>query len=229
MSFSKIAQTSATIFSLLGSVAALERDVNIKNIVEGKCPDLSQNKPVESFNTLSMAGLWYEYVWDAPFDNELDYVCSSHIWLQDENPNSFYIFNTMYHPKIEEEKNEATEENQDDQQDKEASKPANDQFDNPSSFYGFNLLWEPKSAEGHQRAKAYYTRNKDSVPNLDDSSEKDGEEKKPASIDQMEWSMQIVHTDYHQYALGMVCKDIEQEDGGKSMHEENWFMLSREK
>jgi len=57
---------ATTILSLSGAAFAA-------NILEGKCPELGQNKPMESFKTISMAGLWYEYVWDKNFDNDLDY------------------------------------------------------------------------------------------------------------------------------------------------------------
>ena len=154
-----------TSLSLVATILGLSSTAFAANILEGKCPELSQNKPMESFKTISMAGLWYEYVWDKNFDNELDYLCSSHIWLQDENPNSFYIFNTMYHPKVE---IEGEEEDENKESDAEEAKPRStmSEIDNPSSFYGYSLLWEPATEEG-QRAKAYYTRNFDSVPNID--------------------------------------------------------------
>ena len=93
------------------------------------------------------------------------------------------------------------------------------EVDLPSSFYGYSLLWEPATEQGGQRAKAYYTRNTDSVPAIDQ------EETPKKPIEEQEWSMQLVHTDYHQYAVGMACRELE----GGNKHEENWFMLSREK
>ena len=44
---------------------------------EGSCPDMGQNQP--EFSLLSMAGMWFEYVWDHGFQDDYGYQCST--WL----------------------------------------------------------------------------------------------------------------------------------------------------
>ena len=64
----------------------------------GSCPSRGQNKPKESFNPYSMAGLWYEYVWDQGFAMGLDYTCGTWIVLSDEaeqGENMFLVYNNM--------------------------------------------------------------------------------------------------------------------------------------
>ena len=71
----------------------------------GSCPTRDQNKPMESFDAISMAGLWFEYVWDPAFAQGYDYKCSTWIVLSDENdsgPGVYAIFNNMLFPAAEE-------------------------------------------------------------------------------------------------------------------------------
>ena len=45
-----------------------------------------------------MAGLWFEYVWDAGFAQEFGYKCSTWIVLNDEadsGPGSYVVYNNM--------------------------------------------------------------------------------------------------------------------------------------
>jgi len=72
----------------------------------------------------------------------------------------------MYHPKVEIEGEEEDDENEESDAEESKPKPTMNEVDLPSSFYGFSLLWEPATEQG-QRAKAYYTRNVDSVPAID--------------------------------------------------------------
>lgn len=53
----------------------------------GSCPERAQNKPSETFDTYSMAGLWYEYVWEGEFQKHHNYKCSTWIMLSDEEEN----------------------------------------------------------------------------------------------------------------------------------------------
>lgn len=44
------------------SAALLAFRVEAADWKEGSCPELGQNKT--DFNPMSMAGMWFEYVWD---------------------------------------------------------------------------------------------------------------------------------------------------------------------
>ena len=71
----------------------------------GKCPARDQNKAMDNFDTMSMAGLWFEYVWDSSFAQGYDYKCSTWIVLSDEADNgkgNFVIYNNMLFPPKEE-------------------------------------------------------------------------------------------------------------------------------
>ena len=64
----------------------------------GSCPDRGQNKPIETFDSYSMAGLWYEYVYDRAYMQDYDYVCSTWIVLNDEaenGPGKYQVYNNM--------------------------------------------------------------------------------------------------------------------------------------
>ena len=68
---------------------------------EGACPERGQNKPAETFDAFSMAGLWYEYVWDSSFAQGYDYKCSTWILLNneaEEGPGSYLVYNNMLFP-----------------------------------------------------------------------------------------------------------------------------------
>lgn len=58
---------------------------------EGACPELGQNK--SDFNLMSMAGMWFEYVWDQGFTDDYGYQCSTWLILQDKE--SFVALNHM--------------------------------------------------------------------------------------------------------------------------------------
>ena len=60
---------------------------------------------METFSTISMAGLWFEYVWDSSFTQDYDYKCSTWIVLSDEQDNgqgNFVIYNNMLFPPAKE-------------------------------------------------------------------------------------------------------------------------------
>ena len=52
----------------MGSVVSAESEWRV-----GACPEMGQNKSMESFDKMSFAGMWFEYVWDAGFSEEYGY------------------------------------------------------------------------------------------------------------------------------------------------------------
>ena len=54
-------------FITLTATAALALTANAGALKPGACPDRDQNKAMDTFNKYSLAGLWYEYVWDQEF------------------------------------------------------------------------------------------------------------------------------------------------------------------
>ena len=100
----------------------------------GKCPVREQNKAMETFSTISMAGLWFEYVWDQGFTQGYDYKCSTWIVLSDEVDNgkgNFVIYNNMLFP------------------------PAEEGGENVQDFVKFRMQWETPTDAG-QPARATY-------------------------------------------------------------------------
>merc|ERR1712012_128209 len=71
----------------------------------GKCPARESNQPAATFDKMSMAGLWFEYVWDSGFTQGHDYKCSTWIVLSDEadhGEGNFVIYNNMLFPALKE-------------------------------------------------------------------------------------------------------------------------------
>ena len=58
----------------------------------GACPEMDQNKSMETFNKMSMAGMWFEYVWDEGFSEDYGYECSTWLVL-DDGKGSFLVYN----------------------------------------------------------------------------------------------------------------------------------------
>ena len=79
---------------------------------------------------MSMAGMWFEYVWDQDFSDGFDYVCSTWLILDDGN-DGFVVYN---------------------HQTFDAEDP-----NNTGTFNQFQLDWD-KSTDGGQRARAKYVR-----------------------------------------------------------------------
>jgi len=66
------------------SIIALISGLSSAALLEGPCPtEYSYNKSVEEFDKLKMTGLWFEYVWDAGYDEHLHYKCSMWTLLKD--------------------------------------------------------------------------------------------------------------------------------------------------
>ena len=104
----------------------------------GKCPVRDQNFSKAEFDARSMAGLWFEYVWDQEFAMEYFYKCSTWIVLSDEEsqgPGSYVVYNNLIFPSESEEEG------------------AEDDI----SYMKFNLKWDAKTDDG-QLARASYTR-----------------------------------------------------------------------
>ena len=79
--------------AMTGSVSA--------ELKPGACPVREQNKAADTFSRISMAGLWFEYVWDPSFRQNYDYQCSTWIVLSDEadnGPGTYQIYNNMVFP-----------------------------------------------------------------------------------------------------------------------------------
>ena len=119
------------------------------------CPDRGQNKPIEIFDAYSMAGLWYEYVWDKSYAQNYSYVCSTWIVLNDEaenGPGKYQVYNNMV-TSIEEVVDEET-----------------GNKEKPSEFIKMRMDWEPRTDAG-QKARAYFQRKDEedeemNAPNL---------------------------------------------------------------
>ena len=92
----------------------------------GGCPEMGINKT--EFNKGSMAGMWFEYVWDTGFTDDYGYQCSTWLVLDDGTGN-YIVYN---HMQFEEE-------------------------DKDPLFHQFWLKWDEKTESG-QRARAKYTR-----------------------------------------------------------------------
>ena len=102
----------------------------------GKCPAHPQNKDIATFDAYSMAGLWFEYVWDSDFSFTYDYKCSTWIVLSDEadsGPGQYIVYNNLVFP------------------------PAEEGGDDEHSYMKFKFEWEGKTDAG-QKAAASYTR-----------------------------------------------------------------------
>ena len=64
----------------------------------GACPVRGQNKPEATWDRFSMAGLWFEYVWEPSFTMDLPYECSTWIILSDEaerGDGQYVVYNNM--------------------------------------------------------------------------------------------------------------------------------------
>ena len=121
---------AAALATIDGASAALQ---------PGKCPVRDQNKDVARFDAVSMAGLWFEYVWDEGSSRGYDYKCSTWIVLSDEadeGPGHYAIFNNMiFHPKA-------------------------DDAEGQQDFIRFRMKWDDKTEAG-QKARATFMRKND--------------------------------------------------------------------
>ena len=79
---------------------------------------------------MSMAGMWFEYVWDQDFNDGFDYQCSTWLILDDGN-DGFVVYN---HQTFDSE-----------------------DPNNTGTFNQFKLNWDKKTDDG-QRARAEYVR-----------------------------------------------------------------------
>ena len=107
----------------------------------GACPVRDQNKAVESFEKYSMAGLWYEYVWDTSFKLEYPYQCSTWIVLSDEadkGEGKYQVYNNMVFTIEEDEES----------------------GERDAEFIKFSMEWDPKTDAG-QKARASFKRKND--------------------------------------------------------------------
>lgn len=108
----------------------------------GSCPDRGQNKPVDTFSSYSMAGLWYEYVWDQSFNMGNEYKCSTWIVLSDEKesgPGQYQVYNNMVYSE------------------RELLNEETGEMERDADFIKFKMEWDAATDAG-QRARAQYTR-----------------------------------------------------------------------
>ena len=83
------------------AATALATTSALAEMKPGACPVRNQNKPMATFDKFSMAGLWYEYVWDAGYMQGYDYKCSTWIILSNENEGGqgvYQVYNNMITP-----------------------------------------------------------------------------------------------------------------------------------
>ena len=120
-----------TLKFVLAALAFSEVSAELK---PGKCPTRDQNKTIESFDSFSMAGLWFEYVWDEGFAQGYDYKCSTWIVLSDEEdkgPGNYAVFNNMlFHEKAEGE-------------------------ESAQDFIKFRMKWDDKTEAGHKASATF--------------------------------------------------------------------------
>ncbi len=70
-------------------------------ISDGPCPSkVNSNIPLQEFETLPFAGLWFEYVWEKGFDDGLDYKCSMWTVLQDTDAEKMVAFNHIHYSEV---------------------------------------------------------------------------------------------------------------------------------
>lgn len=62
-------------------------------MAEGPCPTLEYNHSVEEFAKKEMTGLWFEYVWEEPYSDYLNYKCG--MWTILEDGENMVAFNHL--------------------------------------------------------------------------------------------------------------------------------------
>ena len=123
----------------LASIASIAITTVQAELKPGACPARESNKGM-TFDPYSMAGLWYEYVWDASFAQPYGYSCSTWIVLSDEadaGPGQYQVFNNMVWPSEKEGSDVKDETN--------------------SSFIRFNFVWDAPTEAG-QKAMGTFRR-----------------------------------------------------------------------
>ena len=124
-----------------------------------------------SFDKISMAGLWFEYVWDQGFAQDYDYKCSTWIVLSDETESgegSYVIYNNMLFPK---EENAAADK------------------DHEQDFIKFRMQWDAPTEAGQKSLATYLRTN--------DEEEEESGTKVVADSDKPSSKIQFINTDYH--------------------------------
>jgi hypothetical protein len=197
----------------------------------GACPAKTQNK--EDFRIESMAGLWFEYLWEDHYSTGLDhYVCSSFIALIDTEAETettdFFVYNSVMLPAEQErwglEMNQREKKGLDPWADEEdEGKDQDDKvfrledLERTSSFFTYKIFWEAKEEGKPQRARAAIHREK-------------SEDAMAGESQVANWNKHstIIDTDYHLYAVGMQCEESTAEDGSVQ-HTEDYFVWMREK
>ena len=119
----------------------IESDYSGLGFKPGSCPVRPQNK--ESFEKYSMAGLWFEYVWEQGYQQQYDYLCSTWIVLSDEadsGPGRYVVYNNMV---------------------KRIGEDDDDVQEGDSEFIKFNFIWDEQPEDGPQRAQATFDRVND--------------------------------------------------------------------
>ena len=129
--FSKINTSTAAMALLLtsgvssqGRGMTVEQDFSGLGFKPGSCPERGQNKSIEAFEKYSMAGLWFEYVWDKGYQQIYDYKCSTWIVLSDEadnGPGKYVVYNNMV---------------------KRIGENENDVQEGDSEFIKFDFIWD---------------------------------------------------------------------------------------
>ena len=82
----------------IATVAALGFAAVNAELKPGSCPVHAQNKSEEIWDGMSMAGLWFEYVWEPSYQMGIEYQCSTWIILNNEEdggPGRYIVYNNM--------------------------------------------------------------------------------------------------------------------------------------
>ena len=62
-------------------------------MAEGPCPTMEYNKSAEEFDKKEFTGLWFEYVWEEPYSDYLNYKCA--MWTLLEDGDNMVAFNHL--------------------------------------------------------------------------------------------------------------------------------------
>ena len=120
------------------AVAAIAISTVSASLKPGACPARDQNKSLESFDRYSMAGLWYEYVWDSSFAQDLAYKCSTWIVLSDEadkGPGQYVVYNNMVSHSWERNDEMSEDEEEEDEKEEDSDDEDEDSDDERESWF----------------------------------------------------------------------------------------------
>merc|ERR1740123_135088 len=84
--------------SLLSTIATCAVMASASEIQQGACPNVyNTNKRAASFDLKQLSGLWFEYLWDKGFDDNLDYKCSMWTVLETDVESDMVAYNYLHY------------------------------------------------------------------------------------------------------------------------------------